>query len=171
MPLLYKALQSSLPSKDGKNRWHLRLMKFRKVVDTQKIGEMIAAKSSLTPGDVHSVVRNMVDVMSNALLNSQTVRLDGFGTFTVIAKTGGKGVDSPEKVTPSQVNYLKIQFTPSSTRTPGGATRAMYNGVAYERWDGENTSVVADEENPSGNDGVADEDNQSGNGGYVDPNS
>jgi predicted histone-like DNA-binding protein len=160
MPLLYKALQNTRPSKDGKNKWHLRLMKFKKVVDTQKIGEMIAAKSSLTPGDVHSVVRNMVDVMSNALLNSQTVRLDGFGTFTVIAKTSGNGVDSPEKVSPSQVNYLKIQFTPSCTRTSGGATRAIYNGVAYERWDGESAGVVADEEGQSVDDG-----------GYVDPNS
>jgi predicted histone-like DNA-binding protein len=160
MPLLYKALQNSRPSKDGKNKWHLGLMKFKKVVDTQKIGEMIAAKSSLTSEDVHSVIRNMIDVMSNALLNSQTVRLDGFGTFTVIAKTTGKGVDSPEKVSPSQVNYLKIQFTPSSTRTSGGTTRAIYNDVAYERWDRKSASVVADEENQSGNDGS-----------YVDPNS
>jgi predicted histone-like DNA-binding protein len=160
MPLLYKALQNNLPSKDGKNKWHLRLMKFKKVVDTQKIGEMIAAKSSLTPGDVHSVVRNMVDVMSNVLLNSQTVRLDGLGTFTVIAKTKGKGVDAPEEVSPSQVNYLKIQFTPSTTRTSGGLTRAIYNGVTYERWDGENSSVIADEEDQS----------ETG-GGYLDPNS
>lgn len=156
MPLLYKALQSSLPSKDGKKKWHPRLVKFKRVVDTQKIGEMIAAKSSLTPGDVHNVVRNMVDVMADSLLNSRTVRLDGFGTFTVIVKANGKGVDTPEEVSPSQINHLKIQFTPSATRTSGGTTRAMFNGVEYERWEGRSSSVVTDGENGSDDDDIVD---------------
>jgi len=157
MPLLYKAFQSSLPSKDGKKKWHPRLIKFKKVVDTQKIGETIAAKSSLTPGDVHNVIRNIVDVMSSSLLNSRTVRLDGFGTFTVIAKANGKGVNTAEEVGPAQITHLKIRFTPTATRTPGGTTRAMFNSVEYERWEGKNASV---------------EDDGSDNGGgvIVDPN-
>jgi len=158
MPLLFKSLQSNLASKDGKKKWHPRLVKFKKVVDTQKIGEMIAAKSSLTPGDVHNVVRNMVDVMSDSLLNSRTVRLDGFGTFTVIASASGKGVDTQEEVSSSQIKRLKIQFTPSATRTSGGTTRAMFNGVEYERWEGGNASVVVD----GSDDGDDDE--------YIDPN-
>lgn len=152
MPLLYKALQSSLSSKDGKKKWHPRLVKFRKVVDTQKVGEMIADKSSLTPGDVHNVIRNMVNVMSDLLLNSRTVRLDGLGTFTVIAKANGKGVDTSEEVSPSQIKHLKIQFTPSATRTSGGTTRAMFNSVEYERWEGASTNVVTDGGNGSGDD-------------------
>ena len=152
MPLLYKGLQSNLASKDGKKKWHPRLVKFRRVVDTQRIGEMIAAKSSLTPGDVHNVVRNIVDVMSDALLNSRTVRLDGFGTFTVIANASGNGVDSSKEVSPSQINRLKIQFTPSATRTSGGTTRAMFNGVEYERWEGAGTSMVVDGEDGTGDD-------------------
>ena len=159
MPLLYKAFQSVLASKDGMKKWFPRLVKFRKVVDTRKIGEMIAAKSSLTPGDVHNVVRNMVDVMSDSLLNSRTVRLDGFGTFTVVASAGGNGVDSSKEVAPSQINYLKIRFTPSATRTSGGTTRAMFTGVEYERWDGVSSSMVVD-----GEDGSGDDDE------YIDPN-
>ena len=158
MPLLFKALQSNLASKDGKKKWHPCLVKFRKVVDTQKIGETIAAKSSLTPGDVHNVVRNMVDVMSDSLLNSRTVRLDGLGTFTVIASASGKGVDTQEEVSSSQIKRLKIQFTPSATRTSGGTTRAMFNGVEYERWEGRSTNVVVD----GSGDGDDDE--------YIDPN-
>lgn len=156
MPLLYKALQSSLPSKDGKKKWHPRLAKFRKVVDTQKIGELIAEKSSLTPGDVHNVIRNLVSVMSNQLLNSRTVRLDGFGSFTVIAKATGNGVDTAEEVSPTQIDHLKIQFTPSATRTSGGITRSIFNGIEYERWEGKSSNVVED--------GSEDDDD------YVDPN-
>jgi predicted histone-like DNA-binding protein len=164
MPLLYRAIQSILASKDGKKRWHPRLIKFKKAVDTQKIGEMIAAKSSLTPGDVHSVMRNLVDVMSNSLMNSQTVRLDGFGTFTVVAISKGKGVESSEEVSHSQITHLKIRFTPASTYTSGKVTRTIFNGVAYERWDKGSASVVTDgEEQPGGG--------SPGTGDiYIDPN-
>ncbi|NDV83355.1 HU family DNA-binding protein [Bacteroides sp. 51] len=153
MPLLYKALQSSLPSKDGKKKWHPRLVKFRKVVDTQKVGEMIADKSSLTAGDVHNVIRNLVAVMSDLLLNSRTVKLDGLGTFTVIAKANGNGVDASEEVNPNQINHLRIKFTPSATRNSGGTTRAMFNGVEYERWEGRSANMVADGDDGSGDGG------------------
>jgi predicted histone-like DNA-binding protein len=174
MPLLYKAFKSSLPSKDGKKKWYPRLVKFKKVVDTQQIGARVAAKSSLTAGDVHNVTRNIVDVMADALMNSQTVRLDGFGTFTVIAKTNGNGVDSPEDVSSSQIDHLKIQFTPSITRTSGGSTRTIFNGVSYERWEKGSADVVMDgDEQP---DDELPEEGQTGDeqpgteGGIVDPN-
>lgn len=161
MPLLYKALQSSLPSKDGKKKWHPRLVKFKKVVDTQKVGEMIAEKSSLTPGDVHNVMRNLVAVMSDLLLNSRTVRLDGLGSFTVLAKANGNGVDTSKDVNPAQISRLKIQFTPTATQTSGGVTRAIFNGVEYERWDGQSANMVVD-----GEDGAGDGDDDE----YIDPN-
>ena len=59
----------------------------RQVVSTQQLAEMIAEKSSLTPGDVHNVVRNLMTAMRSALLDSKTVRLDGLGTFTMKART------------------------------------------------------------------------------------
>ncbi len=147
MPAMYKAVQSSLASKDGIKKWFPRLAKFRKAVSTQQVAEMIAEKSSLTPGDVHNVIRNMVTVMGRLLLNSQTVKLDGLGTFTLIAKSSGNGVDTPEKVSPSQIRALRIQFTPEGTRAPGGAlTRAIFSGIQYERLDGNSSMFVVDDD-------------------------
>ncbi len=136
MPLIYKTIQSTLPTKSGERLYYPVLVKMGKVVDTQKIGELIAQKASLTPGDVHSVIRNLMEVMREQLLNSRTVRLDGLGTFTMIAKAGGNGVATKDKVNPSQIRNLRCQFTPEYKRAVGaGVTRALTEGVEYESLD------------------------------------
>ncbi|MDR2859629.1 MAG: HU family DNA-binding protein [Mediterranea sp.] len=137
MPLYYKAVQSTIKSKDGKKKWHPRIVKSKKTVDSQKLGEMIAEKSSLTPGDVHNVIRNLMSVMKEQLMNSRSVQLEGLGSFTVIAHSNMNGVDTAKEVNPHQITNLRIQFTPTATRTPmDGTTRAIFTGAEFERWDG-----------------------------------
>ena len=112
--------------------YYPRIVKYKKVVDTQKLGELISQKASLTPGDVHSVVRNLMEVMREQLLNSKTVKLDGLGTFTMVAHAGGNGVISADKVNPGQIKYLRCQFTPEYKRADGTTTtRALTTGVEY----------------------------------------
>ncbi len=89
MTLFYKAVQSTMATKAGDKKWHLNLVKIGKTVSTQQLAEMIAEKSSLTPGDVHNVVRNLMTAMRSELLNSKTVRLEGLGTFTMKARSRG----------------------------------------------------------------------------------
>ena len=132
MPLIYKAYQSSLKTKTGEKLFYPRLVKYPKVVDTQRIGEMMSRKASLTPGDVHNVIRNLMEVMREQLLNSRTVRLDGLGTFTMIAKANGKGVPTEKEVSPNQINTLNCRFTPEYKRPDGTTTtRALTMGVEY----------------------------------------
>lgn len=131
MPLIYKAFQSTMKTKEGKKLYYPRLVKMD-IVDTQKLGEIIAEKTSLTPGDVHNVVRNLMSAMREQLQSSRTVRLDGLGTFTMIAKAGGKGVESADKVNPGQIAHLRCRFTPEFKRPKGSATtRALTEGVTY----------------------------------------
>lgn len=161
MPLYYKPKQSSIASKDGKKKWHLLLVKSKKMVETNKVAELIAEKASLTPGDVHNTLRNLTTVMRDLLMNSRTVRLDGLGTFTMVAKTTGKGVDNKEDVSPTQIKSLKVRFTPEYTRPAGGkATRALFDGLAFEYW---GDKPVADST------GADDGDGEDDKGGYVDP--
>ena len=113
--LIYKAVQSNIASKDKKKKWHPCLIKMGNVVDTQMIGETIAERSSLTAGDVHNVIRNLMAVMREQLLNSRTVKLEGLGTFT-----------------PAQITGLRCQFTPEYTRDAGGnITRTLIQGATY----------------------------------------
>ena len=62
MPLFYYARQSSLATKEGAKLWHLSSKKVGRAVDAQQLAEVIAEKSSLTPGDVHNVIRNLMTV-------------------------------------------------------------------------------------------------------------
>jgi len=119
-------------------------------VDAQQLAEVIAEKSSLTPGDVHNVIRNLMTVMRSQLLNSRTVRLDGLGTFTMKARTRGKGVVKFEDVNPNQVTALRCQFTPEYTRPAAiGTTSALLQGVEFEKW----TGVVTDGKDDAGDGG------------------
>lgn len=70
--------------------------------------------------------------MREQLLNSRTVRLEGLGTFTMIAKAVGKGVEQESKVSSAQITSLRCQFTPEYTRAANGsATRALTTGVEF----------------------------------------
>ena len=85
------------------------------------------------------------------LLNSRTVRLDGLGTFTVMARTRGKGVDNEKDVTPNQVTSLHFMFTPEYTRPAAlGTTRALWQGVEFEKWTGKDTAGDDDSGNGGG---------------------
>lgn len=135
MPLFYYARQSSLATKEGAKLWHLSLKKVGRAVDAQQLAEVIAEKSSLTPGDVHNVIRNLMTVMRSQLLNSRTVRLDGLGTFTMKARTRGKGVVKSEDVNPNQVTALYASllrniraWLPSALRVPCSRVWSLRNG-------------------------------------------
>lgn len=137
MAMNYRAIQSLFKTKEGKQLWYPTLVKGG-TVDSEHIAERIAEKSSLTRGDVYNVLDALVGEMNDKLMNGLSVRLNGFGTFTAIAKAGGNGVESPEDVNASQIKSLRIQFTPTGKRTPmNGVTRAMFRGVVFQRWSGD----------------------------------
>ena len=141
MPLFYVARQSQKETKEGEKLYHLSLKKVGRAVDTQTMATEIAEKSSLTAGDVHNVVRNLLSVMRSHLLNSRSVRLDALGTFSMKASSKGHGVRTAEEVNPNQVTALKCLFTPEYKRPAAiGTTRALLQGVEFQKWD-ENASA------------------------------
>ena len=132
MALIYRAIQSGIANKEGEKLWHLSLVKMKDVIVTQTLAEQIAEKSSLSAGDVHNVIRNLMSTMRMYLLNSYTVKLEGLGSFTMIAQTRGKGAKTAKEVSPNQITYLRCQFTPEYTRDAGGnITRALIQGASY----------------------------------------
>ncbi len=159
MTLFFKARKSTLASKDGKKKWFPILVKVGTPVSLIDMAEEVAEKSSLTPGDVLSANRNLMTVMSRHLLNSQSVRLDGLGTFTVISKANGTGVDTEEEVSSLQINGLRVRFTPEYTRSNAeGTTRAMFSKVKFAKWGGKDSAAQ------NGSSGGDDEEE------YIDPN-
>lgn len=159
MALFYKPIQSTIANKDGEKLWHLSLVKTGVVVETQELAQTIAEKSSLTPGDAHNVVRNLMSVMRKELLNSNSVRLEGLGTFTMKARTRGKGVKTAEEVNPNQITTLRCVFTPEYSRPAAmGTTRVITDGVQFVHINKLTKGIVGGGTDSSGNSPGGDDD-------------
>lgn len=138
MALNFRAHQSSLETKDGKKLWYPILVKDSGMITIEQLGKKISEKSTLTIGDVYNVIHSLISEFNSGLMNGHSVNLEGFGSFTVIARASGKGVEDPADVNASQIKSLRVQFTPSFKRTPmQGVTRAMFEGVTFQRWSGD----------------------------------
>lgn len=163
MPLLYKPIQNSLESKDGKRKWRPTLVKFNKVITTKEIAQELADLSAQSPGDAYNLFKNLAPVMKRYLLNSFSVNIEGLGTFTMVAKSQGNGVDTSDEVKPNQIKSLRVQFTPTATRSANGTmTRSMTEGVTFELYGSQSAFTSS---SSGGNDNGGGDDD----GGWVDP--
>lgn len=135
MPVLYKSFQSVLKDKNGKQLFYPRVLRTGNV-GTAQIAKEIAAYSSLSPGDVKNTLDNLVTVVGQHLQSSESVTLDGFGTFRLVMKSGGRGVETQEEVSAAQ-SSLTVRFLPCSTRNLNGttATRSLVTGTRCVRFD------------------------------------
>lgn len=160
MPVLYKPFQSSLEDgKSGKKLFYPRVVRSGNV-DSAQLSKEIAGYSSLTPGDVKNTLDNLVTVMTQHLQSSESVSVDGLGTFRMVMVARGNGVETSDEVSAAQAT-LTVRFQPATTKNHNRtlATRSMVTGAKCARYD----KLVA----MSGNDGggTSDGNNPSGGGG------
>ena len=153
MPVLYKSFQSSLKDKNDKKLFYPRVVHVGSV-NTAQIAREIAEYSSLSPGDVKNTIDNLVTVMTQHLQASQSVTLDGFGSFRMVMKSNGKGVEKEDDVSASQAT-LYIRFQPASTRNADRtlATRSLVTGVRCARYDKITNGGTSGGEEPNPNPG------------------
>ena len=134
MPVIYKGKQSSIANKEGERLYYPYVV-LTGNVSTNQIAKEIAELSSLTAGDVKNVVDNLVTVVRRHLQSSESVTLDGFGTFRYTLKSG-YGVKTMNEVSATQ-GGLAVRFLPASTRKGDGtlATRSLTDGARFTRLD------------------------------------
>lgn len=73
----------------------------------------IAARSSLTAGDVQDVLENFVDTLPMFLKMGQSVQLGDFGTMRLSLSSGG--APTPEEFNARMIKNVRVIFTPSVT--------------------------------------------------------
>ena len=135
MTLLYKPVQSTMPTEEGEKLWYPHLVKIGRAVQTHELAVEISKMSSLSPGDVHNVIYSLFDCINKHLKNSRSVYLNELGTFTLKAQAAGNGVKTPEEVSHKQINYLKVHFTPAYRVVHGGVGKVspMLDGAEFEK--------------------------------------
>ena len=135
MAVLFQPYQASIANKQGKKLFYPRVVRVS-TINTAQIAKEVAAYSSLSTGDVKNTIDNLITVMGQHLQASQSVNLDGLGSFRMVMKASGNGVDTADEVSASQAT-LTVRFMPASTRNANGtvATRSMVTGVKCVRFD------------------------------------
>lgn len=158
MPVIYKSFQSVLANKEGKKLFYPRVV-LTGNVDTEQVAKEIAELSSLSTGDSKNVIDNLVTVMTRHLQSSESVTLDGLGTFRLTMKSTMNGVEDPLKVSATQ-STLRVRFLPTSKRNLDHtvSTRSLVTGVKCVRFDLQDTAGSGGNDGGSGgNDGDQDE--------------
>ena len=152
MSVIYKGQQSVLATKEGKRLFYPRVVLMGSV-STNQIAAEIAELSSLSKGDTKNVIDNLVTVMTRHLQASESVTLDGLGTFRLTMRSPGKGAASAQEVTASQAS-IHVCFAPAARRNPDGtvSTRSLVSGVKCVRY-----GSTEDDQNQSGQGGSGEE--------------
>lgn len=76
--------------------------------DLRSLSKDLSEVSSLSAGDVQNVIINLIDQLSKWLMEGNSVKLDGFGTFRL--SFSSNGVATKEEVTASNIKEIYILF-------------------------------------------------------------
>ncbi|MBO4984255.1 MAG: HU family DNA-binding protein [Bacteroides sp.] len=135
MAVIYKSIQSKMKTESGKQLYHPRVV-YTGNVKTDQIAREVAAYSSLSSGDVKNTIDNLVTVVTQHLQASESVTLEGLGTFRLAFRSRGEGFENEADVNSSRAT-LGVRFTPASTRNQDStvATRSFVTGTKCVRFD------------------------------------
>lgn len=160
MPVIYKPIQSTLANKEGKKLFYPRVV-LTGNVNTEQVAKEIAELSSLTTGDAKNVIDNLVIVMTRHLQASESVTLNGLGTFRLSMKSTMNGVEDATKVSATQASLL-VRFLPAAKRNLDGtvSTRSLVTGAKCVRFDLQDAEGTPDDGNPDGGSGGDGDENQ-----------
>lgn len=76
------------------------------------VAREIAMRSSLTTGDVKSVLSNLLEIMPLFLKLGYTLQLDEFGCFRVVVKSQGR--ENRQDLTVDDLKEAKVIFVPGN---------------------------------------------------------
>ncbi len=113
MGLEYKVMTTFKPGegKTGKQISFPKLTGSRQM-DLRDVAKTLAARSTLSEGDVYGVIVELISLIPEKLLDGYTIKLDGLGTFRLHAKV--ETTENPHDVNVHKIKGLKISFRPDN---------------------------------------------------------
>lgn len=118
-----KILRKSPFDKNDIGKYYPQLITWGKPATLDTIAKQMKEKSSLTLGDIKSVLTNFVEVMRSELYNGHAVNITNFGVFSLSATTMGTALK--KDCLPENIRMVRINFRASSSVRPTlAATRA-----------------------------------------------
>ena len=149
MALLYKIVRDN--RKNSGNLYYGRAVQIQ-TIGTDGLADIIQRNCTVKKSDVLAVINELVEVMTDQLQNSVTVKLDGFGSFKIGLKT--VGADKPENFSISRnVAGLRVNFMSQGKKSQATnkIERTFLQGATLQRYDPSKVEVkkpVGGEQSP-----------------------
>ncbi|MCD8080133.1 MAG: HU family DNA-binding protein [Bacteroides sp.] len=123
MAIIYKKTVRENPVNRQEKKYYPQLVTLGKSVDENYIAHQIKEISSLSKGDIHSVITNFLDIVRTALYSGHSINFRNFGVFSLSAQT--EGSETKEECTARKIKSIRINFRASKSIRPDvNATRA-----------------------------------------------
>lgn len=154
MPVAYKKVMRKRPNDPlAAPKYHPHLITQGNSADLDDIAYMMKEASSLSMGDIQSVLTNFSECMRTLLYTGQSVRIKDFGTFSLSART--TGVDTEKECGVKCIKSVKINFRAATSVKPNlTSTRAGDKIKFYDV----TTGVIEEKEDEEGGGGTVDPD-------------
>jgi predicted histone-like DNA-binding protein len=110
MSILIKAVERANPLKREEKKYYASVAT-RGTIDLDGLCELICKFSSLSKGDVNSVLLNLFDAIPIELLDGKVVKLGKLGSLSL--NVDGAGVATAQEVTGDLVKSVHVIFRPS----------------------------------------------------------
>ena len=122
MAIPYKRVERKNPLDDTQpSKYYIRLVTLGQTATLDSIAYEMKEASSLSLGDIKSVITNFVTAMRRALYNGHSVNIADFGIFSLSARS--EGSDTLAKCSVKNIRSVKINFRASSSVKPNLASK------------------------------------------------
>lgn len=105
----YKLIERANPQDRSKVKWYANPVNDGKITQ-RDLAKEIVTTSSLSRGDITSVIENLLDAMPKYLLMGKSVSLGEFGTLRLSFTS--EGVDTADQFNTNLISGVKVVFTP-----------------------------------------------------------
>ena len=166
MAIVFKKTLRTNPTKPLEpGKFYPQIVNVGKRMSEENIIYEMKEKSSLSKGDIESVISNFIESVRGALFSGHSVSIRHFGCFSLSAKA--EGAETEEDCTSSKIKSVNINFRPapyirpSLTATRGGEKLDFVDLITYLKGLSMNGLSISNGNDPDGG--------SSGGGGQIDP--
>ena len=149
MSVIYKVVTRPTDPRvpNSPKRFYPHLITLGQSVSLKYLAEKMRDRSSLSVGDIKSVIQNFVDKMKEQLLEGKSVNIEGLGVFMLAARS--KGADLAKDITAKSVESVRIFFQANKElRITKSATREdeKLDLISLDEYLKKNSVVVSPED-------------------------
>ena len=110
MSVIYKVVTRPTDPRvpNSPKRYYPQLITLGQSVSLKYLAQKMRDRSSLSVGDIKSVIQNFVDKLKEQLLEGKSVNIEGLGVFMLSARS--KGAEAADKITVKSVDSVRIFF-------------------------------------------------------------